>query len=155
MTGRKIISIALLFLLFILHTADCRAAVIEIQPLDFGRWLVAGNNGVQNITLQTDSSYSNSAGIIMLSPPQAGIFLISGLPISQIISSVTITMTQAMSSGAGEVFTMDNFTYDAPPSTDGSGEATITIGARARTSGNGNPYANDVFNGDLEITFNF
>ncbi|MGZ9109228.1 MAG: hypothetical protein ACXW4B_10470 [Micavibrio sp.] len=154
MNDRSLIRGFFLALTSIIHISAAQAAVTEIQALDFGEWVVAGNDAVDNITVQTDGSFASSPGLIMLSPPQEGIFLFDGLPPSSVINSVDVTMTQPMTMGGGEVFTLDNFTTIAPD-TDPAGETTITLGARARTSGNSNPYGNGLFTGQLEIDINF
>lgn len=154
MQNRLLIRFFCLTWIFIIHIGAAHAGVTEIQALDFGEWIVAGNNSVDSVTVQTNGAYSSTAGIIMLSPPQEGMFLFDNLPTSSAINSVIITMTQPMTIGGGEVFTVDNFTTIAPD-TNPSGETIITIGARAVTSGNGNAYGNGVFTGQLEVDINF
>lgn len=90
----------------------------------------------------------------MLSPPQEGIFDIDGLPINTIISSVTVLQLQALDAGAGPDFSLDNFQVITPPLTTGAGHATISVGAQANTSGNGDMYPDAVYNGQLNLTFN-
>ena len=130
------------------------AAVIVLQELNFGEWLIKSNIGVQSVTVQTDGSYSNTADMIMLLPPTQGIYVIDGLNPSSVIASVNVTMLTPLSNGSGEDFTADTFTTISPD-TDAGGQPTITLGARARSSGNGLSYTDGVHNGTLEIVINF
>jgi hypothetical protein len=126
-----------------------KADITELQPLRFGEWIVTNNDTVQTVTVNTDGSYNNSAGLIMLQAPQQGIYRIDGLPPFAIIMGFDIVMTEPMT-GAGNSFTMDSFQTTADP-VDGSGETTLSLGATARSSGNGQPYPDTTYNGELTI----
>lgn len=131
-------------------SAPARADINELQPLNLGRWVVTRNNTQYHITVNTDGSYSNSSQLIMLDPPQPGIYQINDLTPSSPINSVTATVLTPLS-GDGQSFALDNFQVLAPPATDGAGEATVTLGLRARTSGNGQGYSDTTYNGTLQI----
>jgi hypothetical protein len=126
----------------------------ETQRLDFGLWLVTSNSSNYNITLQANGSYSNSPQLFMLDTPRVGIYQITGLPPFQVIGSVTVVMSQALEFGASQSFTMDNF-QTIIPNANGAGETTLRLGARARTSGTGLPYADATYAGILDVTINF
>jgi hypothetical protein len=130
----------------------CHADLDEIQALDFGRWAITSNSASYHITVQTDGSYSNSSQLVMLEPPQQGIYQVDGLPPNADILSVDVTMVQPLQ-GGGEEFTMDNFQVIAPDA-NGLGVTTITLGARANTSGNGGSYSDGPYSGVLEIEIN-
>ncbi len=134
---------------------NAQADVSILQELNFGTWIVTKNIGLQYVTVNTNGSYSNSADMIMLSPPQQGVYTIDSLNLSDTIVSVSVTLLAPMSSGGGQVFVVDNFVVDHPPTTTPGGTATISLGARARASGNNQPYPDGTYNGTLQIDFNF
>jgi hypothetical protein len=129
------------------------ADVNELQPLDFGRWIITANNAQHSIILNTNGSYSSSPALVMLDPPSEGIYQITELPAFAEIISVDVTMTQSLQGGGSEDFTLQDFQVIAPDA-DGAGETTITLGATARTSGSGNDYDDSVYNGTLELDIN-
>lgn len=143
----------ILALLCIMTTYPACADIAVLQELDFGTWVVTNNAAPRNVTVATDGSYSNSAQMIMLNPPQEGVYQIDGLPPGGVIINVTVTMTQAMQFG-GQSFTLDNFDVVAPDP-DGNGETVLTLGARASTSGGGIGYPDGTYNGQLLIDINF
>lgn len=130
-----------------------RADISVIQALDFGEWVVTNNAAPRSVSVATDGSYNHAPQLIMLNPPQEGIYLIDGLPPGGTINSIDVTMIQPMQHG-GQSFTMDNFdTVAADPDIDG--ETTLTLGARASTGGGGGGYPDGTYNGQLLITINF
>lgn len=144
-----------LALLIVLMPQLARGQHSVIQALNFGEWVVTNNNSAQTATVQTNGSYSNSPAMILLAPPEPGIYLISGLPANMNIQSVDVTMLTPMQS-MGQSFTVDNFTTQLSSSNTGpSGETTLTLGARARSSANGNPYPDTTYTGDIMIVLNF
>jgi len=132
-----------------LSSAPAKANITEVQPLRFGEWIVANNDTEQTVTINTDGSYTNSAGLIMIQNPQHGIYRIDSLPPFAIIMGFDIVMTEPMT-GLSNSFTMDNFQTSADP-VDGNGETTLRLGATARSSGDGQPYPDATYNGELTI----
>lgn len=144
-----------LMLFILLMPSSVQAQHSVIQALNFGEWVVTNNNSTQTATVQTNGSYSNSPAMILISPPEPGIYLISGLPTNMTIQSVDVTMLTPMQS-MGQSFTIDNFTTQLSSSNTGpSGETTLTLGARARSSANGIPYPDTTYTGDIMIVLNF
>lgn len=137
----------------IMHNAH--ADVTVLQELDFGEWIVTRNFGLQYVTVNTNGSYTNSTNMIMLSPPQPGVYTVDSLSVNDTIIMVSVTMLSPMSRGAGDIFEVDNFSVSHPPTTTPTGTATITLGARARASGNSQPYPDGTYNGTLQINFHF
>jgi hypothetical protein len=129
------------------------ADINEVQKLSFGKWAVTNNNSIRTITLGTDGNYTNSPSMVMINPPQVGIYNIDGLPPGTSFPSVNVTMTQQMRGAGGPAFTVDNFTT-LIPATNGAGETTLTLGATAKTSGNGQGYPDDTYEGELNIDLN-
>lgn len=133
--------------------ALAQTALSESQPLTFGTWAVTNNSSSHSITVETNGSYTHSPDLLMITPPQEGVYQITGLPSEAAINSVTVTMTQALEFGGSEDFTMDDFDTIAP-NADINGETVITLGATAYTSGNSNPYSDGSYSGELSIQIN-
>lgn len=149
----KIFFIVLSSVLIMGIFSSAHAGVNEIQKLDFGHWAITSNTSSFNVTVQPNGAYSHSPKLILLSPPQQGVYEITGLPPSTAILSVNVTMIQVMQVG-GEYWTMDNFQTFAPANSDTSGNANISIGARANTTGDGGGYQDGVYNGQLQVDIN-
>lgn len=135
-------------------SASARADMTELQPMNLGRWVITKNDTNYSIIINTDGSYSNASQLLMLEPPQPGIYRIEDLPKSTPIASVTATVFDPLD-GSGQSFLLDNFQVLAPASTNGDGEATVTVGLRVRTSGNGQGYSDNVYNGALQLDIHF
>lgn len=137
--------------LFVLwQSSPAHADLNELQPLNFGRWIITENDASYEIVVQTNGNYANSPQLIMLSPPQQGIYQITELPSYAEILAVNITLVQSMEGAGSEDFTLDNFQVLCPNADEG-GTTTLTLGARARTSGSGGNYEDSTYNGTLNI----
>ena len=146
---------AVVILMFLFPQQSVFADVTVIQALDFGEFIVKNNDAQHDITINPGGVYSYSgAGLVEISPPDDGVYDIDGLPPNSVITSINITQLNPLQGGTGEVFQMVNM-QSSFSSTDGSGVARIGIGGTARTSGNGNPYADQTYNGILQIQINF
>lgn len=143
---------ALTGVLILCNPLPALADINELQPLNLGRWVVTRNTSQFHITVNTDGSYSNSTQLIMIEPPQQGIYQVTDLPPFTPISSVSFTLVAPMSYG-GQSVTLDNFQY-LIPTTDGAGETQLTVGMRARTSGNSQGYEDGQYSGTLEVDIN-
>ena len=130
-------------------------SISTTQALDFGEAVLLDNTAVREIILDQDASYSSDPEYVFVTNPVPGIYQLTGeLPFRAIVS-VTIVVDQQML-GAGHQFTIDNFDIDHPPATNGSGEATIRVGARMQSSGTGSTYPTSTsFVGDLELSVNY
>lgn len=115
---------------------------------------MTNNNSVSSITIATNGTTSVTGNIVEIVQGTPGIFTVTLLPINQPISSVDVSVVNAPQNGGSETFTLDNFSVIHPASTTGD-EAQITVGARLRTTGSSTGYINGVYNGLLEIVFNF
>jgi len=138
-----------LFLAAMQATPARSADVIQVQTLNFGKWVVTDNDAPHFITIATDGSYDNSPELIMLEPPQEGIYDLSGLPEDAIINGVTVIVSDPLDAGSS-MFALDDFQVIYPPTAPG-GEISVTIGARASTTGDGQNYGDGVYNGTLTI----
>lgn len=147
-------ALALLAALTIAGAAPAQAQTItESQRLNFGEWGVTSNAGNYFVSITAGGATSHSPQLIELTPPQVGMYNVSGLPAFAAIASVTVLMTQTLAGPPGQTFTMDNFTTIAP-NADGGGNTTITLGARAVTSGNMASYGEGLFTGELTLEIN-
>jgi len=138
----------------LLVTSTALADITENRALYFGEWMVTDNDAQHSITVNTDGTYSSSPELIMITPPEEGLYDVDGLLPGTIINGVTVLMTDPLRLGGGQTFTMDNFDTIAPDA-DINGETTVTLGARARTSGNGLNYADGRYDGTLTIELHY
>lgn len=121
------------------------------QELSFGEGIVTDNSIQQSLTMEFDGDYTADPGILLVTPPQPGIYLLEGVIPFTAISNVTVTVDQQMN-GPGEGFTIDNFDINYPPNVDANGEAVIRLGARMRTSGNSNAYSeSSIFQSEMTL----
>jgi len=148
----------MLFLMMVLGViveSPVYAGVTTIQALSFGSFIVKNNNAQYDITVNTNGSYTfDGAGFIEIAPPQEGIFDLDGMTPLNAVTSVTVTQTIPLS-GSGEGFQMVNLQESHTAIVNLAGEIRVTVGGTARTSGNGNPYMDQTYNGQLEIQINF
>ena len=130
------------------------AAVLEIQALYFGEWIVRNNNAAHSITVSHTGVYGADPGFIEIQGATNGIYQISGLPSNGVILSITVSQVMPLAGGGGPVFNMDNFsTLAADP--DINGITTLYVGARATSTGDSIPYPDDTYSGVLQVDFNF
>lgn len=118
---------------------SCAQDITVTQEMSFGEGVVTDNSSQKAILLEADGDYTVDAGITLTTPPQPGIYQLSGVTPLTAITNITVTVDQQLI-GSGEGFTIDNFDIDYPPNVDVNGEAVIRIGARMQTSGNNNGY---------------
>ncbi|PZQ48272.1 MAG: hypothetical protein DI551_01935 [Micavibrio aeruginosavorus] len=133
-----------------LSSLPAQAGVIETQKLYFGKWVITDNQSVHSITVETDGSYNNSPELIMIEEPQQGIYQMTELPDGVTVNDVTVSMQEPLQGMGGEDFTMDNFQVLYSPTVVDQ-EITVTLGARAQTSGDGNNYGDGIHTGQLLI----
>lgn len=139
----------------LLKSGQARAAIIEIQPLNFGQWAITNNVGFKTITINPNGSFSHSPGLFnIVIPPTHGIYRVDGLPPFTSIISVTASMLLPMT-GGNQNFTLDTFQVIHDPATNSSGEMNITLGATARTTGTGVPYDDASYNGTIQFNINY
>ena len=126
----------------------------QTQPLSFGDGVITDNLAQHEIVLMSDGTFTNDPEIIIGTSPREGIYLLTGAPQSAAMT-VMITLDQNIN-GPGQDFFLDNFDIDAPATTDLAGSATIRVGGRMRTSGNGILYnASSSFTGLFTIEVDF
>ncbi len=152
----KLFAYAVIYLTLCIFNV-AQASVTVIQSLDFGSYIVKRNDAQYDITVNHGGvvSYS-STGFVQISGGQPGIYDIDGLPANSVINSVVMTQIDPLQGVTGEVFQLVNFDYMLHSgSTSAGGVVRLSLGATARTSGNGNPYASQNFLGVIQIQINF
>lgn len=137
----------------ILPSKIAAADIIQQSKLTFGKWAVTNNSSQHSITVNPNGSYvASSPALVMISPPSPGVYMVTGLPAFHSVASVSVVVNYNMQ-GDGPGFLLDNFTTQIPPS-DAAGNTTLTLGARARTTGNSTGYGDDTYVGELNIEIN-
>jgi len=145
----------IILLTCLLVATPSHAGVTVVQALSFGEFVVKRNDAQYDITVNTNGSYTfDSAGFIEIVPPQQGIFDLDGMTPFTPVISVTVTQTSPLA-GSGENMQMVNLQETHDVAVSASGVVRVTVGGTARTSGNGNPYLDQTYNGQLEIQINF
>ncbi len=135
--------------------AVCAQDVNVLKELDFGEAVVRDNLSQRSIIVQTNGSFSADSAFIILQNPTEGLYQVTNLPPSTVITSILITVDQQMI-GPGEDFIIDNFDIDAPSSSNSNGELDISVGARLRTTGSGQNYLYDAqFESALTLEINY
>jgi len=141
-----------LFILFVAFTllfccsgrvAFAQVDIATVRALSFGEAIVTDNDSVHEVIVAPGGAYTNDPEFIFLTTPLSGVYRLTGASPSQAIDSVVVTVDQQLL-GGGQELVLDNFTYNFPPTVDGSGAATITVGARMRNNGNGMPYTGPI-----------
>lgn len=133
-----------------------RAATLDtVQQLDFGLLASRHNDNVSSVLLRHRGEPVMSlagGGLLLIVPGTPGRYQLSGLP-PFVPLEITIGASEALSlggQGAGERLTLDSFTFDTL-SADGSGNATLLLGATLRTSATTLPYAEGPYLGSFGI----
>jgi hypothetical protein len=124
----------------------------EIQPIAFGAMAITGAYP-QSITIGADGSEHDSGGFLPLQAVRNGVYLIENLPAN---TSFTVSVADTFMVGQGTTqFDITDFTFDHNSyTTNGSGDATVNIGATLRLV-NGTTYSPGAYRGtyDLVLTF--
>mgnify|MGYP000527742782 CR=1 FL=1 len=128
------------------------ADVITLQGLHFGEFVITDNNSVHGITVNIDGSVSHSGAVIEINAPRPGIYQIDGLPPNNVIN-VIVSQDQPMV-GNSNSFNLTNF-QESHTNSNAGGITDITIGATAETSGNGQPYVDQNYSGQVRIQISF
>lgn len=146
----------ILLVALVLFASETFAQTISTtQALSWGEVILTDNNAQREIVIATDGNFTNDPEFLIVENPDVGVYQLTGDLPNRPIASVTVTVLTQMQ-GGGQQFTMDNFVTSHPATTDGSGNATINVGARIRSSGDGTPYNDSqAFSGSLELSVNY
>lgn len=146
-------SLALLLITLLSFAAgDAQAAINELQPLNWGHAIVRQNNAQYGIVLQTNGSYIADPNFVIITPPQVGIYEVTGLPLNVPIS--VMVSSGAITRPASAAFYYENFLVDAPANS-GPGTVTLILGGTFRTSGSMFQYGAGDYSGAVTITVNY
>ena len=138
----------------------------EAEQLSFGTFAVADNTMPRALVITTDNDTLPDTGIVMGEDGQRGVYEFTGLPanVSFFIGvnmpnpptdgGIVFDDTAAVTLGGAEPFTVSDFTVGdgGMIQTDGGGNATMTLGATLRTSGNGAQYIGGTYQGQASFT---
>ena len=148
--------IVLCLIAIFLFSSDALAQSISTtQALSFGEAVLKNNDAVHEIVISRNGNFSADPDFVFITDPQVGIYEITGGGVRQRLDTVTVTVNQQLT-GAGKVFTIDNFDIQSPNQLSNTGTGTIRVGARMQSSGDGTPYnPSTTHNGTLtlEVTF--
>ncbi len=128
----------------------------EIHVLDFGEFALLDNGSVHTIVVTPANGVTYDPALIRGIQAQRGEYLLTGLPPSEALV-ITLNNTVDLSHnglGGGTLFTIGAYTTNNP-STNGSGDATLYIGATLSTSGTGAGYIDGPYSGSVDLTINF
>ncbi len=147
--------------IFLLTTTPALAqeTMTEVERLRFGLFSLHDNDAAHTIVIDAGTNnFTADPAFVMAGPdPQRGEYLLENLPAN---TEVTVTINPGgltPGGGAGaDVFTIDGYTVSpSPVMTDGSGTATVYVGATLHTLGDAVIYSSDDYQGDLDITFSW
>lgn len=152
---------------FITATVNNTIGFAETQPLSFGTFAVLNDaTDTSTIVIQPDGTNTvNNPGasrIVALTPGVQGIFDVTAAAPSTALTLTIPTGTIVLNCGActGSNPDFDVATFTSTPAvgaltTDGSGNATINVGATLTTQNDPNPYENGTYQGAYSVTVSY
>ncbi|MCE7886950.1 MAG: DUF4402 domain-containing protein [Alphaproteobacteria bacterium PRO2] len=151
--GKKFLALALTLPVYIAGFNAWGAGVSVVTPMYFGHWIVTSNLTDYEVTVEPDGSVTSSPELIELAPPTVGVFDITGLTPNLTVNQITVSQNSPMQrGGGGELWTLEDFVAEPDsPAVDGTGTLRVRLGGTASTSGNGNLYHDDTYEGELEL----
>ena len=125
------------------------------QKLDFGESVITENDRRYAMNVNSNGSFLSDPAFVVLRIPNEGVYQVTGLPPSTMISAIKIRAeTQLL--GPGQDFIIDSFDVDAPDRSDVNGELIIRIGARLQTSGTGVAYTQSAqYDSNINVEIEF
>ena len=145
--------LSLLFAVVLFGQASYAQTISTLRPLSFRTIAIKNYTSMISMTVNASGGYSTNSNTYIVEAPQRGEYLITGAPVS---TSYTVTIPASIiMTGPGGGFTVDNFTtFPNTLTTNGAGEATFYIGARATTAG-GMGYGDGTYGDSFDITVNY
>ncbi|MDD9899563.1 MAG: DUF4402 domain-containing protein [Alphaproteobacteria bacterium] len=145
----------------------CAQTMTEVQNLDFGTFGLRDNDAGHTIVVEPDGDVTYAPEIVPgMSVAQRGEYALTGFPANMLLTfgvasstppddgGIIVDNGTSLSTGSGEVFTVDTYTTNSP-TTDGSGDATLYLGATLTTSGSTTMYGDGLHSGNVDITIYF
>lgn len=128
------------------------------QDLSFGTFSLRDNDAQHTLIISAaDNSYTPDAAFVVGIAPHRGEYLLEGFtPGTEIDVTVADGGLTLNGGGGTQVFaTVDYTVSPSPVIADGSGNATVYVGATLRTLGDSITYADGSYEDDLDITFDW
>lgn len=150
---KRLVAIFICVLGFSPRPAQAWPTIDIIQNLSFGEFAVRNNDAVQTIIIAPDNTATVDPDLIAVTDAQRGEYFLEVLPPSSVIG-VAVT-DGSLSDGAGPTFSITDYTFNDPVTTDGTGAVMLYVGATLSTSGNGQYYdtGNYTDNVDLSVSY--
>jgi hypothetical protein len=140
---------------FSLSDGAAAQSVQLINQFSFGTIAIRTNAAKERLVLNLNGTFTNSANILVISPPQRAEFLAVGFQPSTALSlSIVPIELSEDGQGNGKKFNV-GFVYLSDISTDPTGSATILIGGTLETSGDGTPYSDRDYGGLAQLIVNY
>lgn len=153
--ARNVITELICFSILITATVYCRADMLEITPLSFGRFVIADNSSVSTLTVYYDGRNPRASNkIYPIERGTPGEYQLSNYPAFMPLNITIISTDDLSTSGPTEEMTLSNFTH-ANIRTDANGQAVLIVGATLSTSGNGNNYVSSNYSANYIINIDF
>lgn len=139
----------------------------ETTALSFGTFTAKSDTAdTSTILLQPDGTTTVTNGtnsrIVALSAAQVGVFDVTGAApstsLTLAIPTSAVTLTCGACTGSNPTFSVGTWTSTPAVgslTTDGSGDATINVGATLSTITNANPYEDGSYSGSYSVSVNY
>lgn len=129
-------------------------SIVEERGLTFGSLAIPSNITAGTVTVAPDGSVITTGSVISVVRGTPGRYRITGLLAqSQVsLSYMATPMLPDAGPGGPASFTIESVLAPDLVVTDGTGGASIDLGATLATSGDGRPYADGGYRGDILIT---
>lgn len=134
--------------LLLTSTASAQPAITEQRALNFGTLAVPNNTSISRLSYPSSGRNINNQGqFVIIDRGTSGQYSLTGFPP---FTPITVTLNNTTlypdSIAIAEPLTVDDFDIDAPL-TNSQGEATVMVGARVNTTGNGANYIDSIYSG--------
>lgn len=130
--------------------------ITETQAIQFGTHVFKDPTKVSRVTINASTGATTAdVDTIILIPGQRAEYSLTGGP-PNTLYTITVDGDTDMSLGGNPIITLDNFVFKPNTlQTNGAGNDTFRMGARARSLGGGNVYGDGTYNGTYDFTVQF
>ncbi len=123
--------------------------------LHFGSFALKDNNSPHIMIVGADNSVTYDNAFVTVEDANRGAYTLENLtPDTALGITIDDASLTENESGMGPAFTISDYTHNSPV-TDGSGNATLYIGAKLTTSGNGSYYTTSTYKDHFDLTIVF
>ena len=148
----------ILFLILFVSKVHAQAIVAVKDSIDFGTIALSDNSNSYELVVRRTGEVSRDPQIILFSTPSPAEYSLTGFPsftpLYVNIVPVDTETSKVIGTNAIEQFTISDFEYLPIITSDATGSATITIGAKLTTSGV-NYYNDGVYNLIYSLEVNY